>query len=518
MNRIIHILLFLFLFTLATMGCSDKQGTPEYLRYKSELLRIRNKHKQHISIADEVGIDSLVEFFEQNGTAEDLFMAQFYKGWVLFHQDNVQQSYECYRKAYDQRPKDESETTRDILRSLFSILQSTSASDGFPEQAEYWWRVADESGVYTKPYHYLHAYNKAKILYLRHEYDSCVLYMKRSLVEIMENPAWDANQRATLSELTASFAMFGETEEFMKSHELLKLHPYTACNNSTDLNIGLYFQKNGERDSAIYYFNEATKSTDDVALAAYAQLATDARRRGDSEALFECYYRSMQCYDRWFKSKSESYTRKLEAAYQKEELTRQVGEQERRIVISLLSLVGVLLLGVVGWGYYLLMRRKLINTRKSLEEVRKERAVLELQLTQTLEEMQAQKLSANRVELGGARKQLEELVVKMKEYATFRVAAPHTECESFVRLYIDLYPSTLSSLREAYPDIKSTDILICLLVYNGFGISQIARITNYERQEIRQFMMRISKGLTGEAIGRMSDFKVMLEERFFGVE
>lgn len=515
MNRSI---LILILFGLTMVGCLDKQSTPEYLRNKKELLRIRKKAKQHIPIGDETGIDSLVAFFDENGTDEDIFMAHFYKGWNLFYSANTIQAYACFREAYNLRPKEESETTRDIMRSLFSALQLTSAEEGFSENSEYWWKVADKSGVYTKPYRYLHSYDKAKNMYQSRQCDSCVFYLRRALKEMLENPVWDLNQTATLSELTASFAMMGETDDFVQCNKLLRQHPYHRDNKSTAFSIGLFFQKNGERDSAIYYFNEATKSTDDVALAAYAQLATDARRRGDSEALFECYYRSMQCYDRWFKSKSESYTRKLEAAYQKEELTRQVGEQERRIVISLLSLVGVLLLGVVGWGYYLLMRRKLINTRKSLEEVQKERAVLELQLTQTLEEMQAQKLSANRVELGGARKQLEELVVKMKEYATFRVAAPHAECESFVRLYIDLYPCALSSLREAYPDIKSTDILICLLVYNGFGISQIARITNYERQEIRQFMMRISKGLTGEAIGRMSDFKVMLEERFFGVE
>lgn len=85
-------------------GCAGKYSDQEYQRNKTELMRIRTKLKAHHSIADEIGIDTLVQYFEQNGSNDERFLVNFYKGYYLFYNEEWENAYEVFRKNYEQRP------------------------------------------------------------------------------------------------------------------------------------------------------------------------------------------------------------------------------------------------------------------------------------------------------------------------------------------------------------------------------------------------------------------------------
>ena len=74
---------------ICVYGCAEKHNNREYQRCKTELMRIRTKFKDYRSIADETGIDSLVTFFEDNGTEEDRFLANYYLGHYYFDNQNI---------------------------------------------------------------------------------------------------------------------------------------------------------------------------------------------------------------------------------------------------------------------------------------------------------------------------------------------------------------------------------------------------------------------------------------------
>lgn len=514
MNRLLNILAIIV--AMMYFSCVDHCDEQEYQRNKAELMRIRNKVRHQKSIADETGIDSLIVFFEDHGTNEDILTARFCNAWYLWRIDDLNQAYLAFRELKEDFPKDHSETEEEMLRSVYTMLQLISAKENDLNSAEAWWNEANASGVFSKAYQYVQDYNKGWIMYDKGNIDSCVYYMDRSFEALEKLSDWDDNKSLCLSEQTAYFAMLGDIQGFKRRNKLLKLHPYLGENRSVDLNTGLMLLKEGKRDSAIYYFNKATSSTDEVALAAYAQLAIDANNNGKKDLLFGYYQHSMERWNNLFLQKSESFTKRLEMNYRNQELSMQLAQQKIHVLILLLCFTVTLLLAITGWWLNLVLRRKRQNDLLRLDNAKKEKEELEIQLQKVLTKIRMKSDSISTQKLEEKKLRLEALAIELKQYAEKKLSAPHLLCEEFVRVFAEMNNEKILKLQEHYASIKPNDILLCLLAVMNFKLTEIAYITNYDRQEVRQFMLRISKGLTGEPIGRMADFKTMLDERFFG--
>lgn len=479
-------------------------------------MRIRHKSKQHKSLADETGIDSLVVFFEENGTGEDEFVARFYAAWYLYDCGLHKQAYEAFRYLYNTSPETNTELTQDVMRSVYTMLQTICLKDGDVDNAEKWWQKSEASGVYATHFKYILYENKAFVLYEKKVEDSCVYYLNRSFDELIKDESWDENKSWCLNEQAAFFAMCGKTYEFERRNELLKLHPYEGEDGSTNLNIGLLFLQQAKRDSAIYYFKKAISGTDEVALAAYAQLAIDANNRGEHDSIFEYYQHSMERWNNMFQQKSESYTKRLESIYHNQELSEQLAQKKITTLILILCLLASLLLIVACGSGIVLLQRKRKYDRIRLERAKLSNARLEQNLQRVIEDLQNSKRALTNQEMQEKLKKLNMLTLELKQYAQDKSIAPHQLCEDFMALYTEISLDAVTRLKNAYNEIKTKDLLLCALVVQGFSISEIAYITDHDRQEIRQYFLRISKGLVGEAIGRIADFKAMLDERFLG--
>lgn len=317
-----------------------------------------------------------------------------------------------------------------------------------------------------------------------------------------------------LNEQTAYFAMQGVFAEFRKRHELLQKHPYRGQNQSTDLCIGLMYNKLGIRDSALVYFNSAAKSSDEVALAAYAQLAMDAKRNGSHDSIFTYYQKSMECWNRLFLQKSQSFTRRLEVEAQTNRMKDAIAEQKLHLMTLLFFVTLFILLAGAGWATSVRLRKRLKTSVKHIENLKREHAVLETKLQSVLEEVQKREKKHERAENEETQIQFDNLCFELRQYASNKQSAPHQLCNELMRQFVEMHHDFVKILKQKYSDIKPTDIFVCILVYSGFGLTEIARVTNHDRQEIRQFMQRISKGLSGTSVGRINDFRDLIASYF----
>lgn len=511
MKNLISIILFIAFSCF--WGCSDKRANQDIERGRAELQRLREKSKKHISLADETGIDSLVHFFEGEGTKEDLFVATFYRSWFLYDNNDLPRAYESFRHTYDLRQSaEQSATTDDIMRSVYTMLMLISEKEGFEEQAVEWCTDAEGSGVFADSTLYILLHAKAMLKTTLHEEDSCLIYMNRSLEEMLKNSCWDENMSWCLNEQTAYCAMQGNMEEFTKRRQLLRAHPYHGVNRSTDLCTGLMYMKQGVRDSALYYFQAATNSTDEVALAAYAQLGMDAKRHGNIDSVFICYQKSMECWNSLTQEKAESYTRRLEMLYHTNELKSQVAEQKTHILVLLLGIAVALILSMIGFGLVLLVQKQKKKVLEDNELLCKEQAELESRLADSLRQIEIIRKEKETLQETTSTKALTLVTLNLKQYAAQKSSAPHQLCDEFLRLFAEQHYDAIRAWRQAYADIKPTDILICALVYCDFGLTEVASIINHDWQEVRQFMMRISRGISGSTVSRIADFKALISQ------
>lgn len=178
-------------------------------------------------------------------------------------------------------------------------------------------------------------------------------------------------------------------------------------------------------------------------------------------------------------------------------------------------LLSSLLAAAIGWSMMVRIKRRLKNAKIKIAKSNEIQRQLEDKLKLALESSSGKSQLPNDSMRAQKRILLANQVISLKQKANNNQTTSVEVCEEIVQLFAELHPSIISKLYAKYQEIKPTDILICILVSQGFGQSEIARITNHERQHVRQYIQRISKGLTGESIGRMADFKALLDEQFF---
>lgn len=252
----------------------------------------------------------------------------------------------------------------------------------------------------------------------------------------------------------------------------------------------------------------------ELALQASVQLAVDARNHGENDSVFKYFQECVTLYDRLIDESQNSYSRRLEAAYRNQELKSELAEQKVHLLTMWLCIVIVILAAFLGWTMTLCLKKRLRFTTERLEKIRNEKVRLESDLKLSLEKIELlekqQPMSVNPETL----QHFEHLRMQLKQIAASKCAAPHQLCNEFLCLFAELHHGVIKSLQQSYVDIKPTDLLLCVFVSCGFGLSEVACIINHDRQEIRQFMLRISKGLSGRSVGRIKEFKALLDKYF----
>lgn len=507
----------LFLLVLATLfvSCRSHEKSKVYQQNKQELLRVRKISKQRQSIAGEAGMDSLLWFFDKQGTQSDRFMAHFYYAHYLKDAHVYGSAYKEFVKTLSLAPKTKSDVEIDMLRSIFSNLQGLCRRDHNVEEAAKWWEKAERAGVFSHHFLYDLYYNKAYNFLGVGQNDSCIAYLKKSYDNLIQVEEWDANKCMFLEQLTVLHALMGNTEEFKKCFALLQKHPYSGDDACSNLHTGLIYAHRGMRDSADVFLRRALNSPQvDVALEAAVQLAISFRHRNENDSVFAYFQKVMLLVDRSLIEREESYTREIEVATQVLEKEMKIVEQRNYILaLSLFNVLLVLFSMLCYKGVKSHLSRRQI-AEEQLSEAIEIRNALELQLQTVLEEYELYKETQYAEESRQAELRFNELIVDFGLKVNQKRAASQPSCRDLLQAFTIAYPATYEKIKNSYPRIKSTDYIICILASKGFSTSQIAILLDYESSEIYHFMLRISKGLSGRSIGRIKEFKALLDKYF----
>lgn len=495
-----------------TIACENSRKD-NYSAKHAELMHIYNDYVAHKPLPPLAKIDSLQLYFEKYGTDEDRLLSHYCKG-ASYYQDHCKRAaYMEMRKGYEEAPSHLSPLAREIMRGVLYHLQRLCIIDFNYTEAEQWWRKADSLKVYSDEKMYSHYCNKAMLLFYDHREDSGSFYLKKSLDNIRQYPSWDENKSACLSDISAYYAVTGKTAEFKEVYKLLQLHPYHGESTTKDVDLGLFYAQQGMRDSADYHFREALKLPPIYALSAALQLGISARNRQMHDSVFFYFQKCVSLYDSIVAEQGNSFTRDVEAICDNHEKERKIAEQRMKILRTELWLVVALLIAFLGFGIAFVYREHLRKTRKDLEFEQKRREEVEARLQETIDEMSRRQKA---LEEEDTQKSLKAMLHELACMADAKKSASTEHLAQLVGVFTAQYPHVYEKMKSEYARIKSTDYVICILVKSDFKQSQIAKLLDRENAEIYHFIKRISKGLTGEPIGRMEDFKAMLDERFFG--
>lgn len=495
-----------------TIACENSRKD-NYSAKHAELMHIYNDYVAHKPLPPFGTIDSLQQYFEKNGTDEERLLSRYCKG-ASYYQDNCRRAaYMEMRKGYEDAPSHLSPLTREVMRGVLYHLQRLCIIDCNYSEAEQWWRKADSLKVYTDENMYSHYLNKAMLLKYDQREDSCYFYLKKSLDNIRQYTSWDENKSACLSDISAFFAVTGKTAEFKEVYKLLQLHPYHGKSTTKEVDLGLFYAQQGQRDSADYHFRKALKLPPIYALSAALQLGISARNRQMHDSVFFYFQKCVSLYDSIVAEQGNSFTRDVEAICHNHEKERKIAEQRMKILRTELWLLIALVIALLGIGIAFVYRYHLKKTREELECEQKRREEVETRLQEALDEIPRRQKA---IEDEDVKERFNALLHELACMADAKKSASTEHLAQLVGVFTAQYPHAYEKMKSEYARIKSTDYVICILVKSDFKQSQIAKLMDRENAEIYHFIKRISKGLTGEPIGRMEDFKAMLDERFFG--
>lgn len=507
----IKFVLFLLL-VLVYSACWNHENSREYQEYRQELLRIRQNLKQHKSIAGESKMDSLLYYFDKEGTEADRFMAHFCYAHYLNDASIHGSAYKEFVKVLSLSPARKSNEDDDMLRSAYSHLQILSRADNNYEIACRWCSEAQDSKIFSQPYLHFLYYDKACNYLGKGQDDSCNVYLQRAYNNLLVIRDWTPNDCWCLDQITARYALMGQTDKFNTCLDLLKKHPYDGYGRCSDLYAGFFYAQRGCRDSADFYFRKSLNASVDEAYQAALQLGISFRNRHEHDSVFAYFQKTVTLSEKFLQEREDSYTREQEVTKRVFEKEMKIMEQRNYLLVFALACVLCVLLFVFCYMGVLSLRRHRDLAEKKLIEVEEKRRGLELQLEKVLEEYRLFQEKKHLDEYQSLMQRFNKLIVDLELMASQKKSADQSICSELLQTFFSIHSAIYDGMKATYPRIKSTDVLICILASSGFSTSQIAVLLDYESPEIYHFMQRISKGLTGKSVGRITEFRDVVDK------
>lgn len=506
-----HLILFFTLCSLLLASCNDYgQHSPQYEHNRQELMRIREKSSHHIVITDEMGMDSLYEFFRQHGTPEDRFVASYCKAIVLHETGEKENAFNLMIATYNDRPATVTEAVRITMMRMLDYFLVNYIWDRDAPNIKKWIKEAEAPGLWDPRQAYILYQRKATYFDILQKTDSCRHYMERACDNMMEYAGWDENKSMILGEIAGWYAQRGEHDQFIRLYRVLQEHPYQQRHDATDFYAGLSYNQTGQRDSAEICFRRASHSDNpEVVRYAYIQLAIMARNAAQHDSVFAYFQGYVSACDSVLLKQQAEATQKLEAAYRIREQENKLSRQKIFILTLMVAMFVLLLCAAFGWIMFDKVRKKKAEKEVELERERELCLQLQHQLQMLLENEEKEKQNNLQVQ----KQQLDKYIEHLHSILD---TSPKNFTESDIAVlsehFTKAFPNFVQKISDIYPRLKKHDIALCALILYGFGHTEIGHFLHKERQHINNVMRRISKNLTGDPVGRTEHFKTLLEK------
>lgn len=508
MKHLISIVVPLML--LLSVSCSRQQVQElNYEKNKQELVRVYKKLRSHISIADETGVDSLACYFEEKRhSVHDAMMAQYVWASYCMQKNENQEAYLGLRKLIDRYAHATNEEERDILRCTYSKLQQICRDANDMKLARQWWEQAARSGLYAGDKLYMLYNDRAWIFMRQNELDSCDKYLHLAFENMKKYPDWDFNKEGDLASQMIFFAYRGDDVQYRVRSKVAAQHPYQRV---SALDKGFSMMKHGMQDSAKVYFRMAVLDNPVSSKIACIQMAVFAKKHNDIDTLFSYFQKYVTACDSLSRLDEATFAGHLDIVYDNHAKEMKIANQRVHMLAFCLALVVLLLLAIVGWygTYHYRMRMNAERGRVLLEK--QQTVQLEMKLKDALDtyaRAQACETEKRKVEL---QYRFDEVLMKLKRCAEDGCGDRDELFTAIVGLHAEYAPYFSKAITLKYPKASFTDVLLCVLAVHGLSQKEISALLDQDRQKVRSSMVRISKNLNGAPIGRMQDFRTMLE-------
>lgn len=389
------------------------RNSSEIVQMKYDLLEIRLMDKLYISATSDIDIKRIVAYFNEHGTLADKCEAYYYAGCVYRDLHDTPRALEYYFRAQDMLEK-ERPCDSVMLRNTYSNLHWLYYNvQDYPNALV----MARKEYALSEKLHDLAASDAMHVGTALAQLDS---------IQLAEEYFIKAFKMSSKDEIFAAllyqFTYIGRMDMAEKCYENVK---YNSKSTKDCLSLGNYFQRLGEKDSAVLYFDKVLASEGPLEAqydAAHHLLDMD-NGNAKYSALFLKLCDSLNLGERQLRAATinnlHQYHRDMNI---EQEMRREKDSYRSMLIIVTLSLFLFVALGTLWYVYkrYKFSKRLIHQNEelKKMSENLKLQQAKELSIKEELSKSQSA-YSHSEEELGRVNAQLsqtlEDLDVKKKE-------------------------------------------------------------------------------------------------------
>lgn len=233
------------------------QNYDELTRMRFELLKIRVKDKNFEVQKDDKQIKSIVQYFDKNGTPNDIMAAHYYMGRINRDLGRSQDAMKWFKSAYHIADTAALDSNNDIFIGIAAQIANTYLhSYNFKEQMK-WLKIMENYAVSSD---YSTFKSMARCYVSLGKNDSAGIYYKKALDAAQHASQMTKAKKGSIREAVSFFVEHKDTGMVLQYKDL-----FLACKEVDDKTgvanfiFGEYYDFMGVQDSAIYYLRSASK-------------------------------------------------------------------------------------------------------------------------------------------------------------------------------------------------------------------------------------------------------------------
>ena len=493
---------------------SSIMNEPENIRMYHALLKIKAKDKLYIPHESDSLIKSIVQYYEDYGTPDQLMEAYYYLGSTYRDMGDAPRAVRAFQDAAD-IGKDSKRY--DILGRVYEQMGYRLAYQGLYDEALEAYRKSYEYKMYDKGKGEVIALrNIARIYNAKQDTDSAIYYYQSAYEKalLLNDQSRIDNVLRELSSIYIDMGKYDLAKDLFSKVSSMK--------NQANIYFGLgcIYESYKQIDSALYYFEKANEYGNIyMKKNTYRILSKIKNQEGDRKLALNYAYKCIELSDSIKNQTKTEAVAKVNSLYkyqhtEKENVQLKIDNEKRKIRNYQFALFVVLIIFFSLCYIYVLEKKK----KAAIEKEKKIRLLKENQYAESLDciEYNNKKISYLEELLQQSecqRDNFKKQLVQSEVYRLFHETSNNTDTEiqnkdwKELRKEIDTtYSNFTAQLYALYPQISELELHICYLIKISMPVKDIARLVGRSTPAITASRIRLYKKIHGtEGTAEMMD-------------
>ena len=489
---------------------SSIMNEPENIRMYHALLKIKAKDKLYIPHESDSLIKSIVQYYEDYGTPDQLMEAYYYLGSTYRDMGDAPRAVRAFQDAAD-IGKDSKRY--DILGRVYEQMGYRLAYQGLYDEALEAYRKSYEYKMYDKGKGEVIALrNIARIYNAKQDTDSAIYYYQSAYEKalLLNDQSRIDNVLRELSSIYIDMGKYDLAKDLFSKVSSMK--------NQANIYFGLgcIYESYKQIDSALYYFEKANEYGNIyMKKNTYRILSKIKNQEGDRKLALNYAYKCIELSDSIKNQTKTEAVAKVNSLYkyqhtEKENVQLKIDNEKRKIRNYQFALFVVLI--IFFSLCYIYNNKKISYLEELLQQSECQRDNFKKQLVQSQKELL--ELSNRKILTSQNEKSLLEIAFRKSEvYRLFHETSNNTDTEiqnkdwKELRKEIDTtYSNFTAQLYALYPQISELELHICYLIKISMPVKDIARLVGRSTPAITASRIRLYKKIHGtEGTAEMMD-------------